>query len=160
MDFITSLFESPYFCALFAFPGSILFAMSLKAPKRSLLMSGIGGFVGQFIYVLFCSFTSIYLSVFIATFIACLLSEISSRIFKIPSTVVTYPALVPLVPGLMLYNAMLAFSRSEFEKGGLELVSAIIYTGCMAVAITLSSVIARRFLSPLFKKISSGKANS
>ena len=107
MDFITSLFESPYFCALFAFPGSILFAMSLKAPKRSLLMSGIGGFVGQFIYVLFCSFTSIYLSVFIATFIACLLSEISSRIFKIPSTVVTYPALVPLVPGLMLYNAML-----------------------------------------------------
>ena len=45
MDFITSLFESPYFCALFAFPGSILFAMSLKAPKRSLLMSGIGGFV-------------------------------------------------------------------------------------------------------------------
>ena len=153
MDFITSLFESPYFCALFAFPGSILFAMSLKAPKRSLLMSGIGGFVGQFIYVLFCSFTSIYLSVFIATFIACLLSEI-------PSTVVTYPALVPLVPGLMLYNAMLAFSRSEIENGGLELVSAIIYTGCMAVAITLSSVIARRFLSPLFKKISSGKANS
>ena len=67
---------------------------------------------------------------------------------------------MPLVPGLMLYNAMLAFSRSEIEKGGLELVSAIIYTGCMAVAITLSSVIARRFLSPLFKKISSGKANS
>lgn len=160
MDFINSLFDSPYFCAIFAFPGSVLFAMSLKAPKRALIMSGVGGFVGQFIYVLLCGFTNIYLSAFVATVITCLLAEISSRIFKMPSTAVTYPALIPLVPGLMLYNAMLAFSRSETEQGTVELVSAIIYTGCMAVAITLSSVIARRFLTPLFKKISSGKAHS
>lgn len=138
--------------ALSAFFGSLLFAMSLKAPKKSVFVAGIAGLAGQVFYTLLCDVTGIYFAVFVATLVAGILAEIGSRIVKTPATVIAYPALIPLVPGVMLFRAMLAFSQSEIQEGATQLISAIMYTGCMAVAITFSAVAAKQFLAPLFKK--------
>ncbi len=146
------LLQNPYFAALFAIPGTLFFAMSLKAPRRSLPMAAIGGFLGQIIYVWLTHVTNIYISVFFATFITCVVAEVSSRIFKTPATVISYSSLIPLVPGVMLYNAMLDFSQSNMQKGAMSLMSTVIYTGCMAIAITLAAVILKNIMKLFVKR--------
>ncbi|MEG2118374.1 MAG: threonine/serine exporter family protein, partial [Clostridia bacterium] len=69
-----------------------------------------------------------------------------------PCTVLIYPALSPLVPGVMLYRAMLAFSKNNLNDGAIQIICVLAYAGCMAVAMTIASVLAKKVLTPLFAK--------
>lgn len=139
-----------YFIGLLAFPASAFYALSIRAPWKSVFIASFCGMTGQLIYVLGTHHFNVYFSVFIATLTVCVISEVASRFAKLPATVITYPALTPLVPGVMLYRAMLAFSSSDFSGGAVQIICVLAYAGCMAIAITISTVFAKTCLSPLF----------
>ena len=85
------------------------------------------------------------MSVFLATFAVCILAELLTRRLRAPATVISFPAVIPLVPGVMLYRTMLRFSEGDYEAGTSALIATIIYAGCMAFAITLAAMLAKNF---------------
>lgn len=147
-----------WIASLFSLPAAAFYAMSIKAPMKSVPIAGVCGLLGQLVYAPLTTVTNEYVSVFAATLTVCVLSEICSRVFKTPATVISYPALTPLVPGLMLYNAMISFSQNDYFEGAVRLISTVIYAGCMAVAITAAAVFAKRCLTPIFAKIRKRKS--
>ena len=129
-------------CALLA---TAFFALSLKGPRRTIPAAALLGLLGQILYSALKGPLGDNASVFLAAFAVCMLAELLTRRLKAPATVISFPAVIPLVPGVMLYLTMLRFAVGDYEAGSSALIATIIYAGCMAIAITLAAMIAKHF---------------
>ncbi len=97
--------------------GSLGFALIFNAGKKTLFPSILGGMLGWAVYLLF---EHLKIGVFLATIAAAafcqIYSEIFARVLKAPTTVIYIPAIVPLVPGGSLYNAMYNAAINDWEN--------------------------------------------
>lgn len=140
------------------FFASFFFGLSLSSPKRSLLVSAFLGFFGFLVYSLIKhSMGSEYGAVFFGALAASIPAEIFARTIKTPATVIIFVAVIPLVPGLKLYQSMLYFAQSNVAEGTYEIVQTIIYTGFMAIAITISTMLGKFVINPLFIRMRAKK---
>ena len=130
---------------LWALGATAFFALSLKGPRRTVPAAALLGMLGQMMYSALKGPLGDNMSVFLATFAVCILAELLTRRLRAPATVISFPAVIPLVPGVMLYRTMLRFSEGDYEAGTSALIATIIYAGCMAFAITLSAMLAKNF---------------
>lgn len=130
-----------------SFIGSTGFAFIFNSKHRHLFFLGMGGFLSWSGYIISHLFIkSIPLCYFIAAVVATLYSEILARIFKTPTTTILIPALIPSVPGSMLYYTMLYLVKSEwknfFNEGTATLKVAVsIALGVVVVSIVIKSVV-------------------
>ena len=146
--------EKYIFPDLATFFASLFFGMSLAAPKRVLLASSVLGFFGFLVYeMIFESTGSEYSAAFFGTLAACIPAEVFARTLKTPATVIIFISIIPLVPGLMLYQAMLNFAKNQLIDGSNLLIRTLIYSCCMAIAVTISTMAGKHLLNPLLKKI-------
>lgn len=92
------------------------FSIFLNAPVKSLLPAGITGGVGWAIYyyLMGVSSNSIFAN-FIAAAIVSLISEILARKLKHPAILFVIPGIIPLVPGLGMYNTMLYLVQADYN---------------------------------------------
>ena len=148
MDFIKILSEGVFACG-----ATLFFALALRAPKRTLLCASCLGFLGQVIYSLLKDSWGDNFAVFTATCAVCFLAELFTRLLKAPATVISFPAMIPLVPGVMLYRTMLCFSQGDFTAGTTAIINTLVYAGCMAMAITLAASVSKNILMPLLSKV-------
>lgn len=131
---------------------SLFYGMWNSAPRHTLIASSLLGMTGYIVYW-FLLGTSEMLAFFLGTFTCCFLSEICARLLKTPATVLSFVAIIPLVPGIMLYNTMLAFAQNDMN-GGLRLgVRTLAAAGCMALAITVASLIGKHIITPISLKM-------
>lgn len=131
---------------LWALGATAFFALSLKGPAPHRPRRGAAGHApGQMMYSALKGPLGDNMSVFLATFAVCILAELLTRRLRAPATVISFPAVIPLVPGVMLYRTMLRFSEGDYEAGTSALIATIIYAGCMAFAITLAAMLAKNF---------------
>ena len=93
-----------------AFGASLFFSLSLRGPRRTLIAASALGMAGQVIYSALKAPLGDNTAVLIATFAICIAAELFSRPLKAPVTVISFPAVIPLVPGVMLYRTMLCLS--------------------------------------------------
>lgn len=120
-------------CALATFFFGVIFC----APPRSMLISSIVGGLGYVIYDLCCEPISVVMGYFLGTLFVSITAEIFARIMKMPAVIFTIPGVIPLVPGVGLYNTMRLFVYGDTIRGlevGIETLSC---AGVMAVAIAL-----------------------
>ena len=91
---------------IFSFAVTAGFSIFFNAPKKSLIPCGIVGGIGWCAYILMSksSYFSNVFSMVIASAVISLLSEILARKLKYPSINFIIPGILPLVPGLGLYN--------------------------------------------------------
>lgn len=144
------------FILIGSFFASYFFGLSAYVPKKTRFISPLVGAVGYCIYLLIEPF-SIHLSAFIATFFCCVLSEFLARELRTSATGLSMIAVIPLVPGVMLYETMLCFIEGN-TLGGLEsLVNTLMYAGMMAIGVTVATLVGRFVLGPLFKKCRDAK---
>src|SRR5665647_501481 len=103
---------------LYAFGGSLAFALVFNISKNKLLLSAIGGVIGQLTYLLFQFIISndVALSL-LATMAISLYAEMMARVTKSPTTVYLAVALIPLVPGGGVYYTMLYFINEDIDPG-------------------------------------------
>ena len=95
--------------------------------------------LGVFIYLRHeLGYTS-FVSNFCATISLALASELSSRIFKQPVTVFVIPGIVPLVPGLGIYQGMFAIINNEYNNGTSILLTAMTDSVAIAIGVMLVS---------------------
>ena len=91
---------------IFSFAVTAGFSIFFNAPKKSLIPCGIVGGIGWCTYVVMANseYISNVFSMVIASAVISLLSEILARKLKYPSINFIIPGILPLVPGLGLYN--------------------------------------------------------
>lgn len=136
--------------ALFA---PLFFGMANFAPKRSLYVAPVLGLMGYLVYEIINGATgSIYVAVFFGSLVASLPAEAFARIVKTPATVIIFISVIPLVPGVMLYRTMLHFVSNDFANGAYEMISTLLYSGSMVIAITISAMVGKFVFTPLFAK--------
>lgn len=129
---IKSLFSS--------FLASLGFGFLFNIKGRHLILAGIAGAIGGFLYKL-----GLYMGMdeMISNFIGALgltlCSEIFARIYKTPVTTFVVCALIPLVPGGGMYRMMLAAVQGSVDNAlsiGLQTLS---IAGCLALGILVVS---------------------
>ncbi len=120
---------------IFSFLATAAFGILFYAPRRSLLVSGVIGAVGWVVFVLLrhhLDYNSFFAN-FAATVIIALGSEFAARIFKQPVTIFVIPGIIPLVPGLGMYQGMTKIIEKSFEDGMSVLLTAA--TDAAAIAL-------------------------
>ncbi|MEA4805950.1 threonine/serine exporter family protein [Acetobacterium wieringae] len=125
---------------LYAFGASLAFAIVFNIPRNKLLLSALGGLLGQLVYVVFQLFISndviLYL---LATIAISLYAEVLARLTKSPTTIYLAVALIPLVPGGGIYYTMLYFINGEMDLGITTGVHTLLISGALAVGIIMIS---------------------
>lgn len=138
---VMGLYES----FVYSFLATIAFAVLFQAPRRTLIISGVIGAVGWVAFVYLrqhLEYNSFHAN-FFATISLALISELSARIFKQPATVFLIPGIIPLVPGLGMYQGMKQIIEKSFESGMNTLLTAGIDSAAIALGIMLSASIFR-----------------
>lgn len=125
---------------IYSFITTVGFAVLFHAPRTSLATSGFIGAVGWIIFVHIgkeLGHSSFYANL-IATIAIALMSELSARIAREPSTIFVIPGVIPLVPGLGMYQGMTKFIEKNYDAGMAILLTAI--TDAMAIALGIMLV--------------------
>lgn len=125
---------------IYAFGASLAFAIVFNIPRNKLLLSALGGMLGQLVYVFFqlviANDVILYL---LATIAISLYAEILARLTKSPTTIYLAVALIPLVPGGGIYYTMLYFINGEIDLGISTGIHTLLISGALAVGIIMVS---------------------
>lgn len=106
-----------YLHFIYSFIATVGFSIFLNAPKSTLISSGFVGGLGWsvFYYLVKLSGNDIFAN-FIAALLVSYISEILARRLKQPAIVFTIPGIIPLVPGLGMYNTMLYLVQHDYNN--------------------------------------------
>ena len=105
-----------YMHFLYSTIATIGFSVFLNAPKSALIPAGLTGGIGWSVYYFFIHTTNNdILANFLASILVALISEILARKLKYPAILFVIPGIIPLVPGLGMYNTMLYLVQSNYE---------------------------------------------
>lgn len=132
-----------------SFFGTIGYACTFNTNSRRLIGAGLGGLIGWSAYLLAGYFMlSEPMKYFVAAIVINVYSEIMAVREKAPSTVFLVSAIMPLVPGGMLYRTMRFAVTKEWEdfgKLGVETLS-------IALALALGMLIANSVIKSMRKR--------
>ncbi|HAQ40833.1 MAG TPA: hypothetical protein DCM73_08370 [Clostridiales bacterium] len=129
----------------YCFAATLFFALIMNAPKKTLFHSSITASAGYLVYKYFLLDGHHFLAFFMGTAFIAMLGEIFARKLKMPATIFIFPGVIPIVPGLGLYETILAFVEDDIFKAIETGANTILSIGCMAVAMALVSLIAHKF---------------
>ena len=129
---------------IYCFIATCFFALIMNSPKKVIPISSFIASIGYMIYFICVKSNQTMIGFFLGTLVIALFGEICARLFKMPATIFIFPAVVPIVPGLGLYQTMLAFVQNNIS-GALEIgVRTLLNIGAMAIAMALMSLVASR----------------
>lgn len=127
-----------YMHFLYSLIATIGFSIFLSAPKKTLLATGFSGAMGWTIYYLMSTFSVNDISSnFSATIIVALLSDIFARKLKQPTIIFVIPGIIPLVPGLGMYNTMLYLVQNKFSESIAKGVNVLLVAGAIALGLLI-----------------------
>lgn len=132
-----------------SFFGSIGYACTFNIRAKRLVAAGFGGLIGWAAYLIAgCFMFSEPMKYFVAALVINIYAEIMAVTEKAPSTVFLVSAIMPLVPGGMLYRTMrFAVTKEwgDFGKLGVETLS-------IALALALGMLIANTVIKSMRKR--------
>ncbi|MGD9475355.1 MAG: threonine/serine exporter family protein [Eubacteriaceae bacterium] len=123
---------------LYAFGGSLAFAILMNIRRSKLFLAGFGGFIAQFTFLLGqLYFDSTVINCFLATLALALYSEVMARLTASPTTIYLVVSLIPLVPGASVYYTMLNFLQGDIQAG----IETGLYTLAVSGALSMGIII-------------------
>lgn len=120
------------------FLAAVSFSLLVRQPKSSMLVSGFIAVAGYSVFLLLGQSTLAY---FAATLLIGFSCEISARLLKRATTLFVTGAIIPLVPGVGLYNTMRYVVEGDYHQAVSTGAAAILGICAIALAITTTSVI-------------------
>lgn len=117
---------------------SAAFGWLLGQPKRTMLYTSLIGLNG---YVLFLLMGQNAMAYFISSLVVGLLCELTARVTRMATTLFLVSAIIPLVPGLGLYRAVMYLAGDNYAMAlstGVETVTGI---GAIALSLTISNMV-------------------
>jgi uncharacterized membrane protein YjjB (DUF3815 family) len=126
--------------SIYAFGASLAFAIVFNIRKDKLLLSALGGAIGQLTFILFQLVIPNDITLYLLSTIAIsLYAEILARVTKSPTTIYLIVALIPLVPGGGVYYTMLHFIKGEIDLGIITGLHTLGISGALAMGIVITS---------------------
>ncbi|MBR2459806.1 MAG: threonine/serine exporter family protein [Clostridia bacterium] len=126
--------------------GVLLFALLDRARTRVVIAACICGAVTFVVGdILETMWGAGFVSYFFSASVTCVCSELGARVLKVPATVILLPAIIPLVPGSLLYStmrALMAGNAEWYSDYGSEALSA---TCGIGIAIVSTSAAVKLF---------------
>ncbi|WP_304340791.1 threonine/serine exporter family protein [Metaclostridioides mangenotii] len=130
----------------FMFSGlaTVGFAVFFNTPARLLAPAGITGGVGWIVYIyLFNLSASTAFAGFIAGAFVSLCSEVLARKMKQPAIVFVIPGILPLIPGIGLYNTMLYMIQKNYSMSITKGTDAIFLSAAIALGVLVITSLVR-----------------
>lgn len=133
-----------YMHLIFSFFATVGFSVFLNAPKSALLPAGITGAIGWTLYIILfrATYNGIFAN-FVAAAVVSLLSEILARKLKQPAILFVIPGIIPLVPGLGMYNTMLYLVQNHFDLAMSTGADTLFISGAIALGVLIMSSLSR-----------------
>ncbi len=130
--------------------GTIGFAVTMRAPRKTLLYIAIGGLISAGIERTLSLFFNDFISCLIAMIVLSLYCEIIARIIKSPTTVTLMPSTIPLLPGSAIYYTMFWAINGDKERMIKYATSTLLAGLGIALGAVIASTIVKFIL--LFQK--------
>jgi uncharacterized membrane protein YjjB (DUF3815 family) len=128
-------------CALAA----ACFSVLMHQPWRTIPVSSLIATAGYVVFLLLGKSTLAY---FGATLVIGICCEICARIMKRTATLFVTAAIIPLVPGIGLYNTMLYVVEGDYGNAVTTGAATVLGICAIALAITMSAVLFGAFSKP------------
>ena len=120
------------------------FCVIAESPKNTLIPASLISAIAYIVYrIISINANKEILAYFVASVIISVLSEILARIYKKPSTIFIFPGIIPLVPGVGLYNSMLYLIRHDYSMFTAKAVNTLFISGAIAIAVAIVHITAR-----------------
>jgi len=127
-----------------AFIAVIAVAVMFGVPKKFLVYSGLVGAFGWLVYLLLKNVgCSTVVSMFFATQVVALISHSFARIFKTPVTLFLIAGILPLVPGVGMYQIVYNLITNNNSLAGFYFSETMQIAGMIALAIFIMDSIFR-----------------
>lgn len=138
---------------IFSFISSVSFAILCDVPRKTLVTGGVIGAIGWCGYWEMASHGH---SVFMASLVCSLLLANASQIcaikFKMPLTVYFVPGLVPVVPGVTIYDAFRTLLLDEYANSARIFLNSFYGAIGLAAGIIIADSIFRVIVGPMLHK--------
>jgi uncharacterized membrane protein YjjB (DUF3815 family) len=124
---------------LLSFMASASYGYMFHVPKRAIIPGGIVGMIGWMLFRT-CIISGINESgaTLMAAFIVASISGWLARWMKIPTTTISIAGVIPLVPGALAYQTMLAFVDENYQEGLVYAIRTATVAGAIAAGLILS----------------------
>ena len=131
---------------LFAAIAAIGFALISSPPKRAVAIAALLAAIGHAcrFYLLRYTPLNLTLSSLIAAFLIGILSMSAARLVRCPAEVFSFPALLPMIPGMYAYKTVLAlirFMKSDDVSQSQQLIVEIFRNGLTTLFVMFALVI-------------------
>jgi len=124
--------------SLAAFLGTILFSVFFNISRKELIFCGLNGITGWFSYLVIVQLTnSVVLGSLVATIIVCIIAQILAKIRKNPVTVFQIAGIIPLVPGLGMYQTLYAIVINDYASALNHLVTTVEIAAAIAIGMLM-----------------------
>lgn len=137
---------------------TIGFSVFLNAPKSVLIPAGLTGGIGWSVYYCLINATNNdILANFLAATLVALISEILARKLKFPAILFVIPGIIPLVPGLGMYNTMLYLVQSNYQLAISKGANVLFIGGAISLGVLVVTSLARTLNIVSLAKINKNK---
>lgn len=118
------------------------FSVLMHQPWKTIPVTSLIAIAGYSVFLLLGSST---MGFFLASLLIGVLCELCARIMKRAATLFVTGAIIPLVPGVGLYNTMLHVVQGDYGKAVTTGAATLLGICGIALAITMSSVLFSAF---------------
>lgn len=133
-----------YMHFIYSYFATVGFSVFLNAPKSTLIPCGAVGAIGWTLFYWLLGITSSsILANFLASIIVSLISEILARKLKQPAIVFVIPGIIPLVPGLGMYNTMLYLVQGDYTNAISKGADVLFVGGAISLGVLIVTAIVR-----------------
>ena len=138
---------------VFSFISSVSFAIVCDVPRKTLVTGGVIGAICWCGYwEMWSHGQSVFMSSLVCSLLLANISQICAIKFKNPLTVYFIPGLVPVVPGVTIYDAFRTLLLDEYGNSARIFLNSFYGAVGLAVGIIIADSIFRVVLSPLLQK--------
>lgn len=129
---------------IFAAVATAGFAVFFNVPLKLLFPSAIVGGIGWIVYLVIMEFTNnTSLSGFLAAASVSAMSEILARKMYQPAILFVISGILPLIPGIGLYNTMLAIIQEDYLLAATKGASAMLLSCSIALGVLVVTALVR-----------------
>ncbi|MDQ0114280.1 threonine/serine exporter family protein [Paenibacillus harenae] len=125
-----------------SFIASAAFGLIFNVPRTALPQCGAVGMLGWLVYVMATELGMDEIpATLIAAFLVSVVSQLFSKLYKMPMIVFSVSGIIPLVPGGIAYDAMRNVVENQYDAAVQLSAKAFMISGAIAIGLVFSEVI-------------------
>lgn len=125
-------------------PATVFFAVLFRVPWKAVFPSALVGAAGYVLYeVTAPALGSDMAGYFMGALLTAVCSEVLARVLRMPATVFAVTTIIPLVPGIGMYDTMLDLVQSQNAKAAATGAATILDIVAIAMAMVLTAIFTR-----------------